>query len=81
MKHSFGPRGKGAEYLLAMDAIGNLKAGEAFDQEFVRILAMKRGLISQNGKGSEKVEQEIAGRGDLYLKLKGEILNEKNPGI
>ena len=74
IKHSFGPRGKGAEYLLAMDAIGKLKAGEAFDQEFVRILAIKRGLIGQNGRGTEKIAQEIIGRGELYQKLKTEIL-------
>jgi len=75
VKHSFGPRGKGAEYLLALDAIGNLKAGEAFDQEFIRILAMKRGLVGQNGKGSQNIEAEIAERGELYRKLKGEILS------
>ena len=73
-KHSFGPRGKGAEYLLAMDAVGNLKAGEAFDQEFVRLMALGRGLVGQNGKGSEKIEREVAERGELYLKLKAGIL-------
>ena len=77
VKHSFGPRGKGAEYMLAMAAIGNVKAGEAFDHEFVRILAMKRGLVGQNGRGSEKIAKEIAERGELYQKLKKEILEER----
>src|SRR3990167_2288043 len=74
VKHSFGPRGKGAEYMLAMNAFGNLKAGEALDHEFVRVLALKRGLVGQNGRGSEKIAQEIAERGELYRKLKTEIL-------
>ena len=74
VKHSFGPRGKGAEYLLAMDVIGSLKAGEAFDHEFVRALALNRGLVGQNGRSSQKIEQEIAERGELYQKLKTEIL-------
>ena len=74
VKHSFGPRGKGAEYMLAMDAFGNLKAGEALDHEFVRILALKRGLVGQNGRSSQKIEQEVAERGELYQKLKMQIL-------
>jgi recombination protein RecA len=74
VKHSFGPRGKSAEYMLAMDAFGSLKAGEALDHEFVRILALKRGLVGQNGRGSEKIAQEIAERGELYQRLKKELI-------
>ena len=74
VKHSFGPRGKGAEYMLAMDAVGSVKAGEAFDHEFVRILALKRGLVGQNGRASEKTMREVAERGELYRKLKAELL-------
>lgn len=77
VKHSFGPRAKGAEYLLAMDAFDNLRAGEALDHEFVRVLALRRGLVGQNGKGSDKIEREIAERGELYRKLKAEILEER----
>jgi recombination protein RecA len=82
-KHSFGRKGLGAEYLLAMEDVGNLHAGEARDQEFVRNIARKRGYISQNGKGftamdregisSQELDEQIDGRMELYDQLKQAI--------
>ena len=84
LKHSFGPKGKGSEYYLALDKFADLKTGEAIDQEFVSIMARKLGYVGQNGKGFtclgknygtlEIFEKEMWRREDTYEKLKAKII-------
>ena len=70
MKNSFGPMGRGAEYLLAMEQFDGIAPGEAKDEDWVRIQARRLGLTTGGGS-----DGEIRNRGDLYRELKGEILS------
>ncbi len=82
-KHSFGKKGIGTEYLLAMEAFGVLKAGDAKDEEYVRNIAQRLGYISKNGHGFialdregislEELREETESRGKLYDQLKRAI--------
>ncbi len=84
MKHSFGPRGKGAEYFLAMKSFQGLHAGETRDEEFVRLISIHHGLIHANGKGwlalnksfpdQDAIAFELLKRKSLYTDLKTRLL-------
>ena len=68
-KHSFGPEGKGVEYLFAMQDFGNLKTGDALDDKFLWDMGRRLSLVS-----AEDDPAELGLREDLYHKLKKGIL-------
>lgn len=79
-KHSFGPKGKAAEYLLSMKNFSLLNSGDALDQDFVRGLATKLGFILRNGNGWKVLGKtssnldSIAHKKPPYQELKEAIL-------
>ncbi len=91
IKHSFGPKGLSGEYLLALDDWSNLEAGQAADEEFVRSLATKMGLIRRNADGGwlllnredamgmDEIYQELAGRLPIYQELKAALFDSLEP--
>lgn len=70
VKNSFGPKGRGAEYLMAMEDFGALHPGDARDEWFVYLKARQLGLVEP----SDEHEQEVFDRGQLYHELKASIL-------
>ncbi len=69
VKNSFGPKGRGAEYLMAMEDFGTLHPGDARDEWFVYLKARQLGLVEP----SDDPEQEVFDRGQLYRELKASI--------
>lgn len=69
VKNSFGPKGRGAEYLMAMEDFAGLRPGEARDEGFVYLQARNLNLISK-GDDAEEQENEIYTRGPLYYQLR-----------
>ncbi len=72
MKNSFGPKGRGCEYLMAMAEFAGLHPGDARDEGFVYLQARRLKLIEP----SEEVEQEVFDRGELYQELKAKIAGQ-----
>ncbi len=72
VKNSFGPRGRGTEYLMAMENFSTLRPGDARDESFVYLQARRLGLIQP----SDEHEQEVYDRGQLYHELKASILDQ-----
>lgn len=73
VKNSFGPKGNGCEYLMAMEQFGSLRPGDARDEGFVYLKARQLKLIEPN----DEHEQEVFDRGQLYHELKASILLEQ----
>jgi len=84
-KHSFGPKGATGEYLLAMNTFGSLMPGEAADEEFVRGIAVRTGLIRRAGSqwvvldeppssSMAEISQKLNKRSDTYKRLKEALI-------
>lgn len=71
VKNSYGPRGRGTEYLMAMEKFKGLSIGDARDEGFVYLQARRLGLVEP----SDEHEQEVYDRGQLYHELKNSILD------
>ena len=83
-KHSFGPKGNGAEYLLSMKDFSLLRTGDALDQDFVRAMGTKLGMIAKNGNGWKVLGHTfpnldaIAEKKKPYAELKEALLKAVN---
>jgi len=73
VKNSFGPKGRGCEYLMAMENFAGLHPGDARDEGFVYLKARQLHLVDPN----DEAEQEVFDRGQLYHELKAAILEEQ----
>ncbi len=83
-KHSFGPKGNGAEYLLSMKDFSLLRTGDALDQDFVRAMGTKLGMIAKNGNGWKVLGHTISSLDAIaekkkpYAELKEALLKAVN---